>query len=105
MKVFLEPRVSAEKILTEYEVLEKQGEITKVQVWLHTGKTHQIRAHLAFIGCPIVGDMKYGIQEKNKQYGATRQQLLSKSLTFNGLKELKYLNGKEFVSNFELSLS
>jgi 23S rRNA pseudouridine955/2504/2580 synthase len=105
VKVFSNQKDGSEKIITEYEVLVKYGEVTKVQVWLHTGKTHQIRAHLAFIGCPIVGDMKYGIPEKNKQYGVIRQQLLSKSLTFYGLKELGYLNGKEFLSKFELLLS
>ncbi len=103
VKIFAEPKTNTEKILTEYEVVEKNGEVNKVKVWLHTGKTHQIRAHLAFIGCPIVGDMKYGLQDKNKQYAVSRQQLLSYSLTLNGLKELKYLNGKEFISRFELN--
>ena len=101
VKVFLESKAGAEKIVTEYEVLEKNGETSKVKVLLHTGKTHQIRAHLAFIGCPIVGDMKYGFQDKNKEYATSRQHLISKSLTFNGLQSMKYLNGKEFISRFD----
>ena len=101
VKVYSEPKVGTEKIVTEYEVLEKMGARTKVKVWLHTGKTHQIRAHLAFIGCPIVGDMKYGLQDKNKEYSTSRQQLISKSLTFKGLSALEYLNDKEFISRFD----
>lgn len=104
VKILAEQKSDTEKIITEYETIEKKGEMTKVKVWLHTGKTHQIRAHLAFIGCPIVGDMKYGLQDKNKQYSVSRQQLLSHSLTLNGLRELEYLNGKEFLSRFELNI-
>ena len=104
VKIFSEPKAGAEKIVTEYEVLENKGETTKVKVRLHTGKTHQIRAHLAFIGNPILGDMKYGFQEKNKAVSVSRQQLLSYSLTLNGLDKLAYLNGREFRSGFELNI-
>ena len=103
VKITSEQKAGAEKIVTEYEVIENKGETTKVKVWLHTGKTHQIRAHLAYIGNPIVGDMKYGLQEKNKEYSISRQQLLSYSLTLKGLTKLAYLNGREFRSKFELN--
>lgn len=102
VKIFDEPIVGAEKIITKYKIIETNGEKTKVEINLHTGKTHQIRAHLAHIGCPIVGDMKYGFSQKNKALGISRQQLISYSVTLNGLKELAYLNGRVFVSGFTL---
>lgn len=104
VKVFDSPKAGAEKIVTEYVVLEKRGALTKVEVILHTGKTHQIRAHLAHIGCPIVGDMKYGIEGKNREKKATRQCLVAKSLQFFLEDELAYLQGKQFVSRFDAEL-
>ena len=95
-------RFGAEEIITEYEILEIKEDMTKVKVILHTGKTHQIRAHLAYIGCPIVGDMKYGDTAKNKQKSLTRQCLVAKILRFDLDGEYAYLNTKEFVSRFEL---
>ena len=103
VKIFDEPVVGAEKIITEYQVLQTLGEKTKVEINLHTGKTHQIRAHLAHIGCPIIGDMKYGFSETNKVLGIARQQLISYSLTLNGFEEFSYLNGKRFFSEFTLN--
>ena len=100
VKIYDTPAKGAEKIVTEYKVLSKEDGITKVEVTLHTGKTHQIRAHLAHIGCPIVGDMKYGDTAKNKAINATRQCLVAKHLRFFFEGELSYLNEKEFSSRF-----
>lgn len=71
------------RIVTEYTVLSYFGDYALVEVKLHTGKTHQIRAHLAHIGCPVLGDEKYGDGQLNKKYGAKRQILVSKKIAFS----------------------
>lgn len=102
VKIFNEEKRGTVKIITEYTVVEKRKDLALVRIVLHTGKTHQIRAHMAFIGCPVLGDEKYGDGELNKKYGVKRQRLISKTLAFCFDGELKYLNGKLFLSSFEL---
>lgn len=93
------PKKGYEKIITSYQVIEenKKENTSILDVTLHTGKTHQIRAHLAHIGHPILGDGKYGNNEINKKFGLKIQQLTSYSLTFHfksGSGILSYLEGK-----------
>ena len=102
--IFGAPVAGAEQIVTEYEVLKREKEYTKVKVVLHTGKTHQIRAHLAYIGCPVAGDTKYGFSEENRRFGLTRQCLVAKSLRLAAGGALDYLKDKMFVSRFEAEL-
>ena len=88
------------KILTSYKVIDtnKSKKLSLLNVTLHTGKTHQIRAHLAHIGLPILGDGKYGSYEINKKFGVSTQLLCSYSLKFNFTNDsglLNYLDGKE----------
>ena len=90
-----------EKIITEYEVVER-GETSLLRVTLHTGKTHQIRAHLAFLGCPIVGDEKYGDDAYNRAHNAVRQKLVAKRLTLHCAGALAYLDGRSFLSSHEV---
>lgn len=100
VKIFASSQTGADKIITEYSVEEELGDIALVKIRLHTGKTHQIRAHLAFIGCSVLGDEKYGDGALNAKYSARRQRLIAKYLQFNFEGELSYLNGKIFESNF-----
>ncbi|MCI8413892.1 MAG: RluA family pseudouridine synthase [Clostridia bacterium] len=91
--VYASPRKDAKQMITEYEVLER-GNTSLLRLSPITGRTHQLRAHMAFIGCPIVGDEKYGDGKKNKAAGASRQQLRAVSITFGEIPEpLGYLRG------------
>lgn len=94
-------------MITEYKVEERIGDAAVLRVYPHTGRSHQIRAHLAFIGSPIIGDKKYGLKDIRPPAGApTSQMLAAVELTFYGLRgEIEYLNGKTFEtdSGFDLS--
>ena len=75
------PRPGALSIRTGYRVLES-GEICRLQIELFTGRTHQIRAHLAHLGHPILGDDAYGDRAFNKRHRARRLALCACELTF-----------------------
>ena len=95
-----EPHKGYVKIQTSYTVLKEdfQRNFSIIDIELHTGKTHQIRAHMAHIGHPIIGDGKYGINEINKKFNAKTQELYSYILKFNFREDsgiLNYLRNKE----------
>lgn len=100
VKIYGEPTGGAVKIVTEYTVAESLGDYALVEIALHTGKTHQIRAHMAHIGCPVLGDEKYGDERLNEKYGVKRQCLVAKRLAFSFTGALSYLNGATFESAF-----
>ena len=87
-----------EKIVTEYEVMEERDGCSLLKITLHTGKTHQIRAHMAYLGHPVVGDNKYGDNKKNAALHAARQRLLSRELALDCGGCLAYLKDKRFIS-------
>ena len=89
------PARGAQEIVTGYRVTEP-GEYARLEVELITGRTHQIRAHLAHIGHPILGDDKYGDRLLNRQLGLRRQQLWATRLVFHADGALAYLNGRAF---------
>ena len=69
------------KMELSYRILESRGGLSKAEIRLMTGRTHQIRVQTAFLGCPVLGDDKYGDREANRRYGQKRQLLLAKRLT------------------------
>ena len=93
------PPRGAKNIITKYNVIAKKDDTALIEVELLTGRTHQIRAHMAHIGHPLVGDGKYGINKEDKRLGYKYQALCSYRLRFSFKGEetvLDYLNGKEF---------
>ncbi len=86
-------------IVTSYRIIRDNGSLALVEIKLGTGRTHQIRAHMAHIGCPLLGDGKYGINRINREYKVKTQALYSYRLKFAFSSEsgcLDYLDGKEF---------
>jgi Pseudouridylate synthases, 23S RNA-specific len=112
VKIYAKQTDNAEYICTEYEPLayskssikeEPSGVYTLLQVKLITGRSHQIRAHLASIGHPVIGDFKYGNQKTNHyfkmKYGLSHQLLHSQRMVFPVIEgELSYLSNREFVA-------
>lgn len=101
VKIFQKETEGAVHIITEYEPLYTDGEVTLLKVTLVTGKSHQIRAHLSSIGHPIIGDPKYGDRKVNaffrETHGIKNQMLHAWKLTFPELAEpLDNLSEKSF---------
>lgn len=87
--------------LTKYRVVKKYKGYTLLEVELLTGRTHQIRVHMAYINHPVIGDAKYGDYSLNKEieskYGFKNQFLIAYELDFKKIdNHLKYLSGKSF---------
>ena len=87
-------------VRTKYSVMASHDGLSLLKVELLTGRTHQIRAHMASIGHPLLGDGKYGVNQKDKALGFKYQALYSYKLKFNFTTDggiLEYLNGKTFT--------
>ncbi len=81
VQVFDGPVPNALPIETRYRVVEADARISRVELELITGRTHQIRAHMAHIGHPVLGDDKYGDKALNRAEGIRRQRLWATRLT------------------------
>lgn len=90
------------RIVTEYTVIREKNDLSLLEVNLITGRTHQIRAHLAYEGHPLLGDGKYGVNKEDKKMGYKHQALYSYMLTFDFTSDsgiLEYLKGKTFTAD------
>lgn len=93
------PEPGAKTAVTEYRTVCSKGNISLVECHLLTGRTHQIRAQMAYAGYPLLGDGKYGTEKINRNYTEKGQFLYSYRLVFDFKTDagiLNYLNGREF---------
>ena len=95
MQIFDKKVANSVKISTKIKTIYAKKETSLLEVELLTGKTHQIRAHLAHLGHAVVGDGKYGKNADNKKFGFSRQKLASYKMVFDDVG-IASLNGKEF---------
>ena len=95
MRLCEEGTPGAKRMALSYRVLASDGAHSRLEITLETGRTHQIRAQLAAIGCPVLGDDRYGDRQKNTAARCRTQQLLAKRLV---------IDGKAFESERELPL-
>ena len=85
------------QIITDVDVLRTAGPFALCRIGLITGRTHQIRAHLAYLGKPVLGDIKYGNRKMNERTGTKTQALCAVRISFLDIPEentLHYLSGK-----------
>ncbi len=99
VKILNTPTNDSKTIITKYWVENSINNFSLVEIELVTGRTHQIRAHMSYIGHPLLGDTKYGLNKNNKQTGYKFQALCAKELIFK-IKDvhspLSYLNKNKF---------
>ena len=91
--VYDHPIPDGRTILTHYRVVAQKDRLSLLEIDLLTGRTHQIRAHLAHIGHPLLGDAKYGRNRDNHKTGLKHQALCAYKLTFHFQSDAGVLNG------------
>ena len=96
VRIIDHPVPNARPVTTGYETLES-GPVSRLKVHLITGRTHQIRAHLAALGHPVLGDDLYGDRSFNRQYKARSLKLCAVSLRLDTGGAFPALDGREFT--------
>ena len=99
VQILPEKKPGAKEVCTEYETIAVSGRLALLKVRLITGRTHQIRAHMASIGCPILGDSKYGNNAANRELKLKYQALCAWELVmpgFSASSPLAEVSGKTF---------
>lgn len=102
VKVYNKQIEDSKTAITEYKYISSSKDIALLKIYLITGRTHQIRCHMASIGHPLIGDGKYGQNAINKNYPYRFQTLCSYKITFDFTTDadiLNYLNKKSFTVN------
>lgn len=99
VRVSASPTRGSKPIKTGYRIIDynKNDDLSLAEVRLYTGRTHQIRAHMAYLGYPLLGEGKYGVNRDDRRLSYKHQALYSYKLTFgtdSGL--LAYLNKRSF---------
>ena len=98
VQILDQSRPGARPITTGYETL-SAGPVSRLRVHLITGRTHQIRAHLAALGHPVLGDDLYGDRSFNRLQKSRSLKLCAAELTLNTEGQLPSLDGKTFKIN------
>lgn len=101
VRIFDKQVRGSKEIITKYRALEysRKDDLTLTEVTLITGRTHQIRAHMAYIGHPLLGEGKYAHNSEDRKRGFSSQALYSCAVEFDFGGELAYLNGRCFCVN------
>lgn len=81
------------QIITDVDVLKTSGPFALCKIGLITGRTHQIRAHLAYLGAPVIGDVKYGNRKMNERTGQNTQALCAYRISFLDIPAENTLHG------------
>jgi 23S rRNA pseudouridine955/2504/2580 synthase len=90
------------EIITKYRIIKNKNDLCLAEIELITGRSHQIRASMAHIGCSILGDTKYGVKSANDRFNVYHQALCAYSagFSFESSSPLAYLDGKTFSIDF-----
>ena len=98
VKIFDKQVKGSKNIITKYKVISERNGMSLLEIELVTGRTHQIRAHMSYIGHPLVGDGKYGVNKDDRAKGYKYQALYAYRLRFDFNDDsgaLGYLKGRE----------
>ena len=101
-EILARPFEGAKEAVTVYRLLAEENGLSLLEVRLETGRSHQIRAQMKALGCPLLGDIKYTSVQQQKPYGLNHQALTAYRLSFDRAADrfppMKELAGKTFSS-------